>query len=637
MYKTSVPIAIQSMSDNHFEKDLQKYLEYFRRGKVERVFLVILPGTYTKKIDDDIKSEKLKRAVEFFKENDLEVGIWISGFGHGAALKHDSSVEKRNEYQKLTGVYGESYEHGYCPLDKQFQADYMEIVRQIALLEPNLIMVDDDFRLNNRMYYMGCFCPLHLEEFYRMIGEELPREKIEEYIFTGGQNKYRDAYLELSRKTLVDFAKLIRRTIDEINPDIRGGICVTPSGWDLEGDRIELAKVFAGKNKPFMRPFGPPYSNQYNFIEEIEVERLQMKWIKDEDEEIEAFVEGDVYPRPRYNVASKALELMDLVMCCDGRSDGILKYMFNYDLKVGYETGYMEKHIKNIEIKQCVHDLFVDKQIIGVSVFGAMHKMRDFVFPEKLEAGIVKKLEELCRSHTANLISKNGVPTCYESGKYPVVVCGENARHISLDLLSQGAVLDATAAAILQERGVDTGLVKTEVLNEAFEEYYMDVDDTIVDISGVRLRKIVCSDKAQVLSVLLPDKTPGAYTYENHAGIRFLVFAGDFQFSSDNANYFNNYYRQRQVIDGIEWVGRKRLPAVCAKNPNLYIMTAKNENAMSVLLVNIFMDEMDAPVVTLDAQYSKIRFINCNGVLDKDKVFLDEVAAFGFAAFEVER
>lgn len=141
------------------------------------------------------------------------------------------------------GVIGESFEHGYCPLDEDFVNDYLDVVRCIASYSPDIIMIDDDFRLNGRNYRLGCFCPKHLKAFYNIIGEEVPRNEIEKLMFTGGKNKYRDAYMKMTGKTLIDFAKKVRAAIDEINPTIRAGACMVFSTWDFEGvDGIEIAK-----------------------------------------------------------------------------------------------------------------------------------------------------------------------------------------------------------------------------------------------------------------------------------------------------------------------------------------------------------------------------------------------------------
>jgi len=362
---------------------------------------------------------------------------------------------------------------------------------------------------------------------------------------------------------------------------------------------------------------------------------LQIGWVKEDVENIETFSEGDLYPRPRYNVPSKAIELFDLALICDGRFDGILKYIFDYTQKVGYEEGYIEKHIKNLNVQKAVKNLFENKKSTGVRVYGELHKIRDWVLPDICEESIAKKLQSVYKSYTSAILSKNGIPTCYESSEYPVMVCGESARHIPLEMLENGALLDIVAAKIISERGIDTGFVKSEEKNFS-GELYINEEDTIRGFATCRKHKTVCRENAEVLSVFLPDESPAVYKYENKDGIRFMVFSCDFHFSPNDADYFNNYYRRNQVAEGVEWVGRKKLPAALENHPNLYMMTAKNENAMSVLIINAFMDEIENPVITLDKEYKNIRFVNCSGKLKENKIYLSEIPPYGFAAFEVE-
>lgn len=635
MYITSVPISISSIRDTESERDLNRYLDYFKAGNITRVFVCCVGPTYSKRCELIAQYDKFKKVVDFFKNNRMEVGIWLGGLGHGVWLKHEEENDLRGCYQVQTSVTGEEHDLAYCPDDENFADDYMEVVRLAATLNPHIIMVDDDFRLNGRFqHYMGCFCPKHLAEFYRLVGEEIPRDKIEELVFTGGRNKYRDAYMTMCKNTLIGFAKRFRATIDEVNPKIRAGACSAPSNWDLTGtDMIEISKAFAGDTKPFLRTFAAPYC--YHPIDAVEYTRMQMDWVKSIDDDIEVFSEGDVYPRPRYNVPSKTLELFDLALFCDDNSDGILKYMFDYDLPVGYEEGYIEKHTKNLDIQKQVKELFDGKKSDGVRVFSAVHRIRERVFPTPLKEKIVRHLENGAKSYANDILPKNGIPVCYGETKYPVGCFGESARQIPIELLSNGAILDSVAAMILKGRGIDTGIIEINPLTDVQGEYYIKNGAAIKNFD-ISINAMTCDDKAEVLTQLLPAKTPGAYTYENSDGIRFFVLAGDFQFSEDSVNYYNNYYRQEQVRDAIEWIGRKKLPAVCLKNPDLYIMTATNDNSMSVLLINAFMDEIDNPVITLDREYKNIRFVNCDGKLAGDKVYLSELTPYGFAAFEVK-
>ncbi len=53
-------------------------------------------------------------------------------------------------------------------------------------------------------------------------------------------------------------------------------------------------------------------------------------------------------------------------------------------------------------------------------------------------------------------------------------------------------------------------------------------------------------------------------------------------------------------------------------------------------LWNFFADTAIEPVIELGKEYSKIEFINCDGRLEGDKVYLSDIQPFGFVAFEVK-
>lgn len=442
----------------------------------------------------------------------------------------------------------------------------------------------------------------------------------------------------------MDFAKRVRKTIDSVNPKIRAGVCMIPETWDLEGtDGIVLARAFAGNTKPFVRPISAPYHNAYCPIEMIENQRLQANWVKNSgNDDIEVFAEGDVYPRPTYCVPSKALELYDLALAADNGHDGCLKYMFPYEFNIEYDDGYIKNHIKNVNLKKEITELFKDKTVTGVQVFGAMHKVRDFIFPDELwEKTMANKAADCYKAFSADLLSKNSIPTCYTENEYPVIVCGESARYIPLNRLKNGAILDCKAAVILKNRGVDTGILSVEEINDVRGEYYINADEKITSYSIPIRNKIACDEKAAVSSVILPYNTPGAYTYENTSGTRFFVLAADFEdtpgwrLSCGDSNYFNNFLRQKQVVEAIEWISGKKLPAVSMHNPYLYIIAAKNDNSMSVLVENIFMDDVIEPEILPDREYKTIKCVGCTGTLCKGSVHLSDIPSYGVCAFEV--
>ena len=641
MYKTSMPISMTTVN----ERTLPIYLEQLKQCHAERVFICGIDNVYMPDCLLKQNPESIHRAISYFQQNGLEVGIWISAFGHGAPLFPEQNYN--GQYTSIEGINGEHAGHTLCPLDPQFLRDYKEAIRLIAALAPDIIMLDDDFRINGRVrhYHFGCFCKYHLAKYYDRIGKIVPREQLEELILCGGENPYRTAYLDLMGETLLNFARELRASLDEVNPAIRMGACSTFESWDLCGtDLIAIAKAFAGNTAPFSRISGAPYWND-NIIPTIEFARQQYAWGKNSG--VEIFAEGDTYPRPRYNVPSKTVELFDMALLADGTGDGILYYAFNYGYAPEYELGYVKRLIRNQALRDEIKALFAGKSPVGVHVCSSSKKIKRWEFPKKLPAGLFTDLHRTAFSPSRYLISQNSISTSYQASEYPALVLGVDASDVTVEDLRNGAIIDVEAANILQKKGIDVGLL-SEKKQRFAAEYFPDANHTNGNLSNVSTRLIACREQATVISKFLPNGSPASYLYENGDGLRFFVLAYDHYASHENTlstasvknpntNYFNNYCRQADLIRAIEWLGKKPLPATCPKNPGLYLLTSKDETgAMSVALCNVHLDDVLQPTIKLDQSYSSARFVNCTGTLNGDTITLSDIPPYGFAAFEVE-
>ena len=273
MHIISVPISMSQID----ERTLPIYLDDLRRCGAQRVFLCGIGNIYMKTGLNYMDPDAIRRAIRYFREAGLEVGIWVPSFGNGHPLSPIQGVTDDSvQYTQITGIRGEARENlSACPLDENFVRDYCAGIQSVAALGPDLIMLDDDFRLNVRIQiYFACFCPLHLKAYFQRIGEELSREELEKRILTGGKNKYRTELLKLFGETMIGFAKKVRQAVDEIDPTVRLGAC-THQTWDMHGtDPIEIAKAFAGNTKPFARISGAPFRN-INVVPIIEYARQQ--------------------------------------------------------------------------------------------------------------------------------------------------------------------------------------------------------------------------------------------------------------------------------------------------------------------------------------------------------------------------
>ena len=80
------------------------------------------------------------------------------------------------------------------------------------------------------------------------------------------------------------------------------------------------------------------------------------------------------------------------------------------------------------------------------------------------------------------------------------------------------------------------------------------------------------------------------------------------------------------------------MPAVCPKNPGLYILCKKDKTRLTVGLWNIFADEILNPVITADDEYKSIDAYKCSGKIVKNEVRLDSgIAPYSFVCFTLEK
>lgn len=629
-----MPISFLSVN----EENMHNYLEMLKKCKADRVFICLVGFVYDKNALLYKRAQSLKNIISYFKQNGFEVGVWVDGFGHGGLLPGQEKADF-DKYTDIVGVDGKTAMHALCPSDKNFLNDFAEGLKFVANLGPDLIMIDDDFRINGRMsYYLGCFCDYHYGRYCELVGEKVDKKDLERLITTGEKNKYRDAYFDMIAETLLNFAKTMRRAVDEVNNKVRLSISSPLDGWDTSGTSlVEIAKAFAGNTKPFARIACAPYWNN-NIISVTEASRLEFFYGKDSG--VEFFAEGDTYPRPRYNVPSKPLELFELILSANGDGDGVLSYLFDYLFKCDYETGYVKRFANNEEKRVKVQEFFSGKNPVGVKIFSVANKVRNASMPNEIVNRSISYFESIKPFIPgASILSMNSIPTCYYGGDYPVLLYGENAKYIDLKDLKNGAIIDVAAAKILQSRGIDVGLISSS--SKPFDfEYFVESDDKVGGVSHPKTQEITVDKNAKIESYFMPNNTPASYRYENKDGLKFFVMAFEFfNFDGDySANYLNSYYRQEQIISVIPWLCNKVLPASVKKNPNLYILTSKDDKGdMAILFANVNIDEVLDEIVTLDGEYKLVDQIGLDGEVNGNAIKINRIEPYGFTAIKLEK
>jgi len=622
MYKISVPVAA---TDPHFKKE--ETLNELKRCGAARVALAI-----ARELDYSFTSPEnlkiLKELVAYYKENGFETIIWLGEtFGHTV-----TKVGNPSNYQYIHSMHvGET--GAFCPLGKNFKNDFCTWVKNIAECGPDMIMLDDDFRLDMRGRDFGCFCDLHMAKIEEELGEKITPQELKPYLVSGGKNKYRSAWIKAQNDSMINFAKALRRTLDSVSPTIRLGVCACYN-WGYIHD---VTDVMAGDTKPFVRLIGAPYWEEPLGVL-AEYQRTEANWCKNRGYEI--FAEGDVYPRPRFGCSASRLECYDMILRASGETDGILKYMLDYVSYPTYETGYIDNMVKNMPLYEEIDKHFCGKKCVGLRPYNVMKLHED---AEVLETDDIQKYLEY---PSLFFLAANSLPITYEDG-YVNILFGENARHIKEHELKNGNIIDITAAKILMGRGIDVGIenllnadeYQVQGFADVPQEYFPNEDLYTRLDPGPEVSPIKTADRVDVLSYIKKGSNmyPCAYTYENADGIKFLVFNFDANVAKNKVGWFTSYARRRQVENAVMWISKDSLPAHIDGNyPYLYTMAKEDNASLTVGLWNLFEDTVDNAKIKITKSFKSATFINCEGHIENDTIILDTpLHPYKFAAFVI--
>lgn len=592
----------------------------------------------------DAQLENIKDKMELYENSGFEVGVWIVTLGFGGKTK-PYNAKAAQKYTRIKSTGGFVADDAICPLDTNYTHAMSTLVEDLASIGFKNIMFDDEFCLNIRPG-LGCACDLHMEKLKEVLGEDIKRDEVTSKVYSGAPSKYRDAWIKVMGDSMRAFARAMRAAADRVDPSVRLGFSTGYTSWDLEGaDAIELTKIFAGENKPFLRFTGAPYwVPEVRFKGQplqtvIENVRMQAAWIKDCG--FEAFGEGDTYPRSRFNVPAAYAELYDMALITEDVAN--LKYYYSYGFPHDFDSYYVAAHKRNMPLYKEIDRVFGGKKSIGVRVHEEMRKFKNYELPPAY-CGCRDVMYVTMFSNAQAILTSNAIPTVYEGEGICSICFGENARYIDEKDVHGGLILDAAAAEILERRGFDVGLVSAERLaipggGEIFDGY---TKTPIIDSS--RYRHLKLKDGADVISrfcftaVDPALEVPSAYRYENASGDRFMVFgfAGDEQ--ADSSSTLLSYSRGEQIKDNIAWLCGRELPARCKSSPHLYSIVREDDNSIAIAYFNIHADEVFDLSVELAAAADEVEFVNCRGAVEEcNRVRIDYIKPYGFVALNVKK
>ena len=583
----------------------------------------------------------LTENIQFFRDNGLACGVWVgSTIGHGVVLAHDETEGEKKDYTPVVTTQKGALEGTHCPLDAALTADLAKAMRELAEVRPDMIQLDDDFRLSNRggEQNVGCVCPLHMARIRELCGEDVEAEAFADLALKGKPNRYRDALVQANGESLRALAQTLRDAVDEVDAGIPLVLCSTTC-WEWDGvTPLELTEILAGEGNPkVLRLCGAPYWGVRRSTSKVPcfgLEQARSLSYLAKGCGIELMSEGDVYPRPCYYISASSLSLFDAALRADGVYDTAFKYMFDYVAPPTYEMGYVDRHLHDLPLLEAIEHAFAFGRAAGIRVLMSGDTVRRSDYA--LAPVWVSTVNPLAGILLGNL----SLPTAYEGKGVGCAVFGEHARTVDPEAIRDGAILDAVAASILTERGVDVGLASSALPSKPLALSMMEQTR-----SGARALLYACrsvirtaelSPSAEaVLSVQADGRRyPFAYRYENASGARFFVLMAHVpETDGTYSALFKTYLLADECRQAAEWIGRRPLPAVCAGHPELYVLCKQDETRLAVGLFNYGADAVLSPVITLDGVYARAEGIGCACRIEGNRVLLDAPLPAGeFAA-----
>ena len=621
MYLVSIPVNCYKF---HRAKDKQPILDELRAFDADRVMLNFeakLDGALAFHNEEKYRTQLsyLHEACVFFKRHGFEVGAWFWG------LQFDRSLD----FVTMKTLSGSPVQNFACPTDERYLEAFQRCLKDVAGTGVDMILLNDDLRFGAWSGF-GCLCENHVKMICEQLGENVDETLLRELILSGGKNRYRDAFLNANKRSLQNYAVKMRRAVDEVNPKLRLGFCACMSSWDIDGDAFEIAKLLAGNTKPVLRLIGAPYwvacSGKDGLQDVVELERMEASWNR--DSEIEQIAEGDAYPRPRLNCPASYLEGFDTALRASGALDGILKICMDYVSNVGYEDGYCKQYLKNKPVYRDIEKHFSGKKSCGIRVYEFMHKAARMQFPNAL--GSASDMEQAFYPSAARVLSAGAIPTVYEGFGVTGIAFGENACQLTEENFKNGMILDALAAKILTDRGVDVGIDAFGAEISAKYQYFCAEDNYVIVDEG-RIYDAKLKAGCKILSYAANDfektETPLSYLYQNGSGQKFLVFCCD---GKESERLLKNYGNEKAIAEHVEWLSGNRLPAVCYGNPNLYLQCKEDEDYLVVGIWNFFEDEAISPVIHLAREYKSAEFLCGSGTLCADRAILEDIPPYAF-------
>ncbi|MEN8254474.1 MAG: hypothetical protein ABFR33_03285, partial [Verrucomicrobiota bacterium] len=528
---------------------IDELVRFCQDAKIEEVMFQIMPEELSTGYPTDKELEQwLELAIRTQEALDdagidMSVQPWCTTY-HNFRGRH---LRPGQDFRRLVGENGTEHPIAVCPLSANWQ-EYLS--RYFALfaeaLQPNVIWIEDDFRLHNHDIHLtgwgGCFCEEHLKLFSKRIGQTVTREElIEKLLAKGTPHPWRDEWFNLNWETMKTPAEKIAAAVKKLSPHTRLALMTSnPDQHSIEGRKWnELADILRNEQSFIIRPHLYPYTEEAAIHNPPMVARHTIATI---ERPLEIHPELECGPRcGLYSKSSRFIGWQCFYSALFG-SDGITINCLDL---LGNGTLYFPELSQQLrEQKQQLNALKAigidDRNSIGVNVLFHPDIARTMDGNDSATLGALINPTAIWPQTLSILgiswrmaMDIDDIP----AGQ-PVAVGGQTLRAFSDEaismLLSMPLLLDALSVEILLERGFGSLIGINDATWQLLDDTaysYETVEETDASVYGIPHPRMTAQRAAgRMLEMSLGDKTetittirkadgkmcwPGMVTYRN--------------------------------------------------------------------------------------------------------------------------
>lgn len=552
-------------------------------------------------------------------------------------------LDMRDEYEweYLVSEYGDQNLGCACPLGPRFREIMGEMLRLWAWTDPDVLWVDDDFRMHNHGSMLGspdyyCYCDLHLDAFAQRVGNRYSREELlAETLKPGEPTQLRMQWLDFLGDSMVECADWIRSEVQGKNPRTRLALMTScPEVHAAEGRKWkEFMTALCGPYAPMTRPMGGIYTannaplkalaSTYDYMHQsIEVlENTFGKGITDFGIEIE---------NTRFTTWSKSVSCTQFQMTVSQLCGCTQATLSLNDLEGSpiMEEPTCVSMLTDIRPRlQALVDLNLNKwRPLGVSLLIDPNAAYKVCIDEPEGVGT------LASGRTwPQILLEMGIPCKYvlpsqAADSKDVIALDRYSAWLPADselekMLSRNVFLDGAAADVVRRRGfghllgVEVGeLHKTGEIAEKFiPDILPGVYEVRVPHRGFLWRELLATGAVVASEFIDPKdrRVPGSTYFENSAGGKIAVYAaiGDFSWGT-----FGSHARARWLRGVLRKLSGHTFEVLPVVSHHCLTIVRTHNNTTLIALANLGSDLIkNVEFITNIRSYGKLELLTKNG------------------------